>query len=84
MPLFSSQGNRAVLGRRDMLFGRGQRELLTRVDSCFSPMLVMKMLSHLNRDSLLILCQLCITTGFLICTLTCEEAWQGRTPLHVR
>jgi hypothetical protein len=33
MTRFSSQGNRAALGRRDMLFGRGQRELLTRVDS---------------------------------------------------
>jgi hypothetical protein len=33
MPPFSSSGNRAVLGRRDMLSGRGQRELLTRVDS---------------------------------------------------
>jgi hypothetical protein len=44
----------------------------------------MKMLSHLNRYTLLILCQHCITTGFLICTLTRKQEWQGRTPLHVR
>jgi len=47
-------------------------------------MLGMKVLSHLDRYSLLILCQHCITSGFLICTLTREQAWQGRPPLHVR